>query len=69
MDIEIMDSFSAHADRNEMIDFISNQKKLQNLFLVHGEYESQEKFKQLLNSKGYENVRIPTLGQQFEFHE
>lgn len=68
-EIEIMDSFSAHADRNEMIDFISNQKKLQNLFLVHGEHKSQESFKQLLNSKGYENVRIPTLGQQFEFRD
>ena len=41
-DIEIMDSFSAHGDREEMKDFIENQKSgLKKLFLVHGEYDTQ----------------------------
>lgn len=67
MDIEIMDSFSAHADRNEMLDFIDNQKgKVKKLFLVHGEKDRQEKFKDLLHKNGFPDVEIPTLGEEFD---
>ena len=66
-EIEIMDSFSAHADRNEILDFIANQKKgLKKLFLVHGEKKTQKKFKLLLEKNKYKNVEIPKLGQEFE---
>lgn len=66
MEIEVMDSFSAHADRTEMLQFIKNQKKLKNLFLVHGELASQEPFKKLLNKNGFDKVEIPKLGQEFD---
>ena len=66
MEIEIMDSFSAHADRGEMVDFLSNQKKLKELFLVHGVPEKQKNFKKLLVKSGFKKVRIPTLGQEFK---
>lgn len=67
LDIEIMDSFSAHADRNEIIGFLHNQKAgLKRLFLVHGEKDTQDAFKTLLNEKGYSNVEIPALGNEFE---
>ena len=66
-EIEIMDSFSAHADRNEMVAFIENQKSsLKKLFLVHGELERQQKFTALLNQNGFPDVEIPKLGQEFE---
>ena len=66
-EIEIMDSFSAHADRNEILDFIDNQKNgLKKLFLVHGELDRQQKFTKLLNDSGFPNVDIPELGQEFE---
>lgn len=65
--IEIMDSFSAHADKNEMVDFIENQKsKLKKIFLVHGEQDTQSSFKSFLNSKGYHHVEIPHKGQVIE---
>ncbi len=65
-DIETMDSFSAHADRQEIMQFIDNQKpRLKKLFLVHGEKKTQEKFSTLLNKNGYEDVVIPKLGQEF----
>lgn len=65
--IEIMDSFSAHADRNEIIEFIDNQRKgLKKLFLVHGVEDRQEKFKTMLGENGFEKVEIPDLGQIFE---
>ncbi len=66
MEIEIMDSFSAHADRNEILTFLENQKNLKNLFLVHGVLKKQESFKDLLASNGYNQVQIPRLGQQFD---
>ena len=66
-DIETMDSFSAHADRQEMLQFIDNQKKgLKKLFLVHGEKKTQEKFTTFLNKNGLKDVVIPKLGQEIE---
>ncbi|NND06937.1 MAG: MBL fold metallo-hydrolase [Saprospiraceae bacterium] len=63
--IERMTSFSAHADRNEMIDFISNQKRLKNIFLVHGELDTQKAFRGAILENGYDQVEIPRLGQEF----
>ena len=65
-DIRVMDSFSAHGDRNEMYDFISNQSKIKKLFLVHGELDRQEKFRTFLNEKGFDDVEIPAEGDVFE---
>jgi metallo-beta-lactamase family protein len=66
-EVEIMDSFSAHADRTEMADFLANQKNtLKKLFLVHGEIERQESFKTLLSSKGFKKIEIPVLEQAYD---
>lgn len=65
-DIEIMDSFSAHADRNELLDFLRNQKgRVRKIFLVHGEIERQESFKAMLEDNGFPGVEIPKLGESF----
>lgn len=65
--IEIMDSFSAHADRHELADFLSNQKgTLKQLFLVHGTLDRQEAFRELLQGRGIGPVEIPELGQVYE---
>ncbi|PHN05608.1 MBL fold metallo-hydrolase RNA specificity domain-containing protein [Flavilitoribacter nigricans] len=65
--IEIMDSFSAHADRNELLDFVEHQKgKLKTLFLVHGTIERQEKFRDMLNENGFGDVQIPQLGESIK---
>lgn len=65
-DIVIMDSFSAHGDRDEMTAFIANQKATcQRLFLVHGELETQKKFKAHLQHHGFGRIEIPTLGQHY----
>jgi metallo-beta-lactamase family protein len=63
--IERMDSFSAHGDRNEMIDFVRNQKRLKKIFLVHGEYDTQVAFRSLLDTYLHVPVEIPTLAQEF----
>lgn len=65
--IEVMDSFSAHADYKEMIEYLGcqNAAKVKNLFLVHGEIESQTAFKERLNLEGFKNVLIPAQGESF----
>lgn len=65
-DVEVMDSFSAHADRTEIADFVANQRNsAKKLFLVHGEIERQESLRTLLEDQGFKKVEIPVLGQVF----
>jgi metallo-beta-lactamase family protein len=65
-EIRVMDSFSAHGDRNEMYDFIANQKSVKKIFLVHGELDRQEKFRTFLNEKGFTDIEIPAEGDVFD---
>jgi metallo-beta-lactamase family protein len=67
-DIEIMDSFSAHADYKEMMEYLSCQKveKVKNLFLVHGEIKTQEAFREKLLGQGFRKVTIPAQGEVYE---
>ncbi len=66
-EVEIMDSFSAHGDRNELLDFIrENLKTMTRLFLVHGETPAQDGFKALLEQNGFTKVATPELGETYE---
>ena len=65
-DVKVMDSFSAHADRKEMLEFIKNQRKVKNIYLVHGEYKPQLKFKKYLEQAGFRGVIIPEIGDRYE---
>ena len=63
--VEVMDSFSAHGDYKEIIDVIRHQKgHLKKLFLVHGDYDTQQIFQKTLNTEGFGNIEIPTLGEE-----
>ena len=59
--IAIMDSFSAHGDQKEMIDFLNplNKSRLKKTFLVHGDYDAQVVFKGKLEENGIKNIEIP----------
>ncbi|GAB3181013.1 MBL fold metallo-hydrolase RNA specificity domain-containing protein [Telluribacter humicola] len=61
--VEVMDSFSAHGDYNEMIEYLSCQdpERVRQVFLVHGEYETQVAFKLKLEKAGFGTVHIPDL--------
>lgn len=64
--VEIMDSFSAHADRNEILTFIDNQKsRVKKIFLVHGTIDRQESLKTLMEGNNFRKVLIPELGETF----
>ncbi len=62
--VEVMDSFSAHGDQEEMKNFILNQKKkVKKVFLVHGEYETQQTFQSYLGQHGFEDIYIPAMSE------
>ncbi len=62
--IQSMDSFSAHGDRKEMWNGIKNLRNhVKRLFLVHGEYDTQQQFAEYLGLKGFHNVEIPPEGE------
>jgi metallo-beta-lactamase family protein len=64
--IEIMGSMSAHGDEDEMLQFLHLQepKKLQKIFLVHGEDDRRQAFKVALLEEGFSSVRMPELGEE-----
>ncbi|MGK0355935.1 MAG: metallo-beta-lactamase family protein [Spirosomataceae bacterium] len=66
--VEVMDSFSAHADYAEMIDYLKcqNTDKVKQLFLVHSEIETQTAFAERLKEVGFQNISIPAQGEGFD---
>lgn len=67
-DVRIMDSYSAHGDYVEMIQYFDCQDKtkIKHLYLVHGEYETQLNFKEKLLDKGFRHITIPFHGEEVE---
>lgn len=66
-DIKVMDEYSAHGDYNEMIAYLNCQdpKKVKEIYLVHGEYEVQQKYREKLEDVGFRNIRIPNLNSEY----
>lgn len=64
--IGIIDSMSAHADYEDLSQWLSCQDKQQvnKVFLVHGEYDVQEQFKNRLLRKGFTDVHIPDIHEE-----
>jgi metallo-beta-lactamase family protein len=54
-------SMSAHGDYEDLCQWLACQdnKRVKRTFLVHGEYEVQQEFKQRLIKKGFVDVEIP----------
>lgn len=67
-EIRKLDSFSGHADYNEMIQYLNcrDKKNIRKLFLVHGEYETQQTYMAALKQAGFRNITIPQRGQEFD---
>jgi metallo-beta-lactamase family protein len=64
-DIQVMDSFSAHGDRVEMLEMLSNQKQsVKKIWLTHGTLDRQEKWREYLRANGFGEVGIPKLGEE-----
>lgn len=63
-EVVVMNSYSAHADEPELIDFIGklNRERLKNIFLVHGSPNRQEKLRTALEDHGHKRIVIPKRG-------
>ena len=58
-----MTGFSAHADKNQMLDlFKGMERKPQAFFVVHGEYDAQTSFADTLQKELGANTFIPNFG-------
>jgi metallo-beta-lactamase family protein len=67
-EVRSIKSMSAHGDYEDLIKFISCQdpELVKRLFLVHGEYEVQQRFAQKLIDVGFKNVAIPEQHKTYE---
>ncbi len=67
-EIIIIDSYSAHGDYKEMINYFDCQEKskVKQLFLVHGEYKVQLSYKEKLTEAGFKNISIPAQNDIIE---
>jgi len=56
-------SMSAHGDYEDLSQFLACQdaKAVRKIFLVHGEHDVQEDFKERLLRKGYSDIEIPEM--------
>ena len=68
-DVYRIDSYSGHGDYNEMMSFLQcqNTELVQQVVLVHGEYNAQQQYKSRLEEIGFKNVTIPEIGDYIRF--
>ncbi len=64
--VYVMDAFSAHADRSDLLDYIGRVEGLKRIFLVHGEQTQLEAFTIALHDNGYKDVYVPKYGEEIE---
>jgi metallo-beta-lactamase family protein len=66
--VEIFGALSAHADRDEMIDYFTKCGigRIKHAFCVHGEPDVLAPFTESLRTIGMQKVSAPTPGQSFE---
>ncbi len=58
--VEVFDAFSAHADRNELLEYVESTKDtLEGVFVVHGEEEQSQALAEGIKGLGIQNVTIP----------
>lgn len=63
--VEVFDEFSAHADRNELLEYVNNTRdSLKGVFVVHGEEEQSQALADGIKDLGIKNVLIPDLGEE-----
>jgi metallo-beta-lactamase family protein len=66
-EIAAFTGLSAHADSDDLLQFISSQdpEKVKAVFLVHGEYNVQVGFQSRLENKGFHKIYLPEQHQTY----
>lgn len=64
-------SLSAHGDYEDLCQWLSCQdpRLIKRIFLVHGEYDVQQNFRERLLHEGFSNIEIPELHQQYSLQD
>ncbi len=71
-EIIVMDAFSAHADRSDLLDYmkkLNDVQPIKKIFLIHGEEGQGLDFEIFLRESGFTNIAVPSPGQEFELPE
>ena len=65
-EVVVLNSFSGHADKNELIDYIRrfDAKRMKRIFFVHGDLDQAEKLSDGLQTIGFERTTIPQRGER-----
>jgi len=65
-EVAIMNGFSAHADKNELLAFLDglNRERLHHVFIVHGEPDQSEAFADVVRDRGIAQVTVPRLKEE-----
>ncbi len=66
-EVKVVESYSAHADYKEMMQYLScqNPRIVRELILVHGEPESINAWKTHLHGCGYSSIRVPGMHETY----
>jgi metallo-beta-lactamase family protein len=67
-EVIVMESFSAHADADELVAYCDNfdKSRMNEIFLVHGDPEQQDIFGNNLSKLGFKKISKPQKGEVFE---
>ncbi len=67
--IYTINGFSAHADQNELIKWMSDFESLGDIFLVHGEYDKQKVLKKVIKDKLNKKAVIVEESKQYTLNK
>lgn len=69
-EVVVLNSFSGHADRNELLGYIGkfDKRKLKQIYIVHGDPDQSEKLAGGLQNLGFGEVHVPSRGDRATFH-
>jgi metallo-beta-lactamase family protein len=67
-EVEVMDEFSAHADHDGLLQYVSamNVPRLKKVFIVHSEPDAAGALVEPLKALGVREVVIPEIGEEHE---
>jgi metallo-beta-lactamase family protein len=64
--VDVLDSFSAHADRNDLVAYADAcGREARQVFLVHGEPDAQASLQDAMRKRGL-RVEVPERGERVE---
>jgi metallo-beta-lactamase family protein len=68
-EVQVMNAFSGHADRSDLLEYISKIKDLKKVFLVHGEESQSLSLRDYLKEIGIKDIEVPARGESFTLEE